>query len=150
MMRRNNAGFTLIELLVVVAIIAILVAIIVVAINPAQRLRESLDRVAASNIRSSGTLIGVCVTSKLSEKPAAPYEECADIADLNTYGTVPSEPTVYLSEGADPGDDDVCVAAQGSPGSGGIHYIYRFSTGSVEPITGVLDTMGSSPFSWCP
>ena len=63
--RKDKKGFTLIELLVVIAIIAILVVIVVVAINPIQRLNDANDRTAESNVRSTGTLIGVCITNAL-------------------------------------------------------------------------------------
>lgn len=138
----RNSGFTLIELLVVIAIIAILVAIVVVAINPAQRLKEALDRAAASNVRSTGTLIGVCVTNKLSQNPPLPLVECGAVGGLDVVGNKPTD--VLLGAGA----GDVCAAEQGSPGGGGTHYIFRFSTGAVEPIGGILDTAGP-PYIWC-
>lgn len=147
-MSRKNKGFTLIELLVVIAIIAVLVAIVIVAINPAQRLREALNRAAASNVRSTGTLIGVCVTNRLAETPALTYEECNESAVLNSYGNKPTD--VFLEQGGGaPPDNDVCAAQQGAPGGVGIgnHYVYRQTTGQVTEVDGEMDT--TDPYDWC-
>ena len=142
----SDKGFTLIELLVTMAVIAVLVAIVIVAINPAQRVRDALDRTAASNVRSTGTLISLCVTKRLSETPALPFEPCSQGLVINDYGNKPNG--VTLAASADPMEDDVCAAQQGSPNPPGFahYYVYKYTTGQVEPLNGILPGAGV----WCP
>ena len=145
---KSEKGFTLIELLVVIAIIAILVVIVIVAINPVQRLNDASDRRAEANVRSTGTLLGVCVTARLSMMPLPPnaIEDCGvNGVPLTTYGSVPDSVKVWFSN--NPLSDDVCAVQQGSSDH---YYVYRYRTpgsgvtagaraGSVTEITGTAD-----------
>ena len=143
----NQRGFTLLELLVVIAIIAILTAIVIVAINPIKRLNDASNRAAASNVRSTGTLISVCVSKRLSESPSETLEGCADPAGsyaiISGYGTKPAD--VDLVAGDSPSDDDVCAAQQGSLNN---YYVFKHSEGSVVEENG--DLSSESPSDWCP
>ena len=110
----KSRGFTLIELLVVIAIIAILVAIVIVAIDPVKRLSDARDRVAASNVRATGTLIGVCVTKLRVENIS--YEDCEEASVIDDYGNVPTDVLLAKGNGVSPPDDDVCAAQEGTTG----------------------------------
>ena len=139
----RQKGFTLIELLVVIAIIAILVAIVLVAIDPVQRLRDAQDRTAASNVRSSGTLLSTCITQALVNKSAKPYTDCDEkTTELASYGNVPSNVTVENN----PAADDLCAVQQGSVGSPGHYYVYKSSTGAVKEEDGNVPMVSL----WCP
>jgi prepilin-type N-terminal cleavage/methylation domain-containing protein len=56
-LRRFSKGFTLIELLVVIAIIAALAVVVFVALNPAQRLKDSRDARRTSDVDSILTAV---------------------------------------------------------------------------------------------
>lgn len=124
--KKGQKGFTLIELLVVIAIIAILVLIVVVAINPAERLREAADRRAAANVRSTGTLIGTCVTKELSLTPPGNLSDCNESTELASYGNVPA--AVAVTGNA---DTDVCAEQVGRTGR---WYQYRHTTGQIAEL----------------
>ena len=144
---RNNKGFTLIELLVVIAIIAILVAIVIVAINPVQRLADASDRTAASNVRSTGTLVTTCITQRLAagDNAATVYgaanSGCALITSttLLGFGTPASGVSIDTSAVA---ATDVCVSEQLETSGTPVHwYNFRAST-SGTPTGGVLSNPG--------
>ena len=121
----NKKGFTLIELLVVIAIIAILVVIVVVAINPVQRLNDANDRTAESNVRSTGTLIGVCITNALvANGDLADCENNTEVASLGE-GNIPNGVTVNNA-----GITNVCAWQELSTSSTYAHY--QSKTGEVE------------------
>lgn len=137
----KQKGFTLLELLVVIAIIAVLTAIVLVAVDPVIRINDANDRVAASNVRATGTLIAVCVASKLSQKPPENLEDCATDAVLEEFGTIPTDVEIALDSTA---DEDVCAAQQGSVWN---HYVFKHSEGSLVEVPGDLDE--SDPTTWC-
>jgi prepilin-type N-terminal cleavage/methylation domain-containing protein len=78
---RPQLGFTLIELLVVIAIIGILAAVVLVAINPAERIKEASDSGAKSNLGQASTALESCYTAKLGH-----YNNCKPITALQSGG----------------------------------------------------------------
>ena len=143
---KKYQGCTLIELLVVIAIIAILVAIVIVAIDPVQRLRDTQDRAAASNVRSAGTLLAVCVTKSLETDPTVdPFVACDNDPDteLTPFGNLPRDVRVE-----DIPAGDLCAVQQGSPGLiVGNYFVYTFSDGEVDERGGEIPAVIAD---WCP
>ncbi len=147
----KNKGFTLLELLIVIAIIAILVTIVLLAMDPAQRMRSAQDRRAASNVRAAGTLLSVCVNGELSQVPPNFIEPCGDPVDSSVrdqYGNTPATSVVAMGDDGD--DDEVCVAEQGSTGGiNGHYYVYSILTGEVEENTGTMPASDHPINGWC-
>ena len=131
---KSKYGFTLIELLIVIAIIAILVLIVIIAISPVRTLNNARDRTAASNVRTTGTLISVCIGDQLSQDPPLSYELCGTNGlPLTSYGSIPTG--VSVDTGAALGDNDVCASQQGSDAN---WFNYRYSTGQVSENVGTM------------
>lgn len=78
----NAKGFTLIELLVVIAIIGILAAVVLIAIDPAERIKEAND----SGVKSKVGQIQTAVESCFTQKATGNYGGCVTQADLRTAG----------------------------------------------------------------
>jgi len=76
----HRNGFTLVELLVVIAIIAILFAVVLIAINPAQRFKDSRN---ARRLSDVGSIVGAVTTYTADKRGVAP----ADIPDYQCVGT---------------------------------------------------------------
>ncbi len=131
----DKRGFTLIELLVVIAIIAILVVIVVVAINPVQRLNDATDRTADSNVRSTGTLIGVCITEALSVT-GGDLDDCDDETKVQNLGdgNKPNDVTIVADLVTTP-TTNIC-AFQVKSGTNQWS-LYQSGTGEVATLTNV-------------
>lgn len=142
---RKQRGFTLIELLVVIGIIAILVAIVMVAIDPVQRLNDARNRTAASNVRSTGTLISSCIVTALEGGSSNAFLDCDNnpAGELASYGNVPPDVTINSNDTA----NDTCAVQQGSIGIGANYYVYKSSTGAIEEVSGTVPGVVSG---WCP
>ena len=89
-LKLSRIGFTLVELLVVIAIIAILFAVVLVAINPAQRFKDSRN---ARRLSDVGSIVGA-VTTYTADKRGTPP---ADIPDGQCIGSKPA--TVIIDPG---------------------------------------------------
>lgn len=64
------SGFTLVELLVVIAVIAILFAVILLALNPAQRFKDSRNARRLTDVRSISDSISTYTADKKGSYPA--------------------------------------------------------------------------------
>ena len=82
MTKSLQKGFTLIELLVVIAIIGILAAVVLVAINPAQRIAEANDSKTKSNVGQVATAAEACFTANAGSY-AAPCNSAQAVTGAN-------------------------------------------------------------------
>ncbi len=82
-LKLSQRGFTLVELLVVIAIIAILFAVVLVAINPAQRFKDSRNARRLSDVQS---IVGATTTYTADKRGTPP----ADIPDGQCIGAKPA------------------------------------------------------------
>ena len=84
-------GFTLIELLVVIAVLGILASVVLVAINPAERLAEATDSGTKSDVSQVATAVESCFTNN-----SGSYANCLDLGGLVTSGYLKLEPAGVL------------------------------------------------------
>jgi prepilin-type N-terminal cleavage/methylation domain-containing protein len=88
-----SKGFTLIELLVVIAILGILAAVVLIAINPAERIKESQDTQVRSDISTIASAVEACFTSVAD----GTYNQCATAAALKTAGFLKTIPQTTVT-----------------------------------------------------
>lgn len=77
-------GFTLVELLVVVALISLLAVAVIVAVNPAQRLRDTKTAAAKRDVKVVAEAIERCITEYLVDNTSA--TEATALAACDTVG----------------------------------------------------------------
>jgi type IV pilus assembly protein PilA len=98
MNKHLTKGFTLIELLVVIAILGILSAVVLVAINPGERMAEARDSGKKSAVGQVSTAVEACYTNN-----SGTYDNCDTIAELTTSGYLKQAPnpapTITASSG---------------------------------------------------
>lgn len=136
---KKTRGFTLVELLIVIAIIAILVLIVIVAINPIQRIHDTNDRRAESDVKSVAQVVEGCLaytepTTGITNTVA----QCDSAGDLTAAATpggpwsrnVPATVTVGAAGG---------VISVSAPGGTGHNACYNTTTGTV------VHTVGACP-----
>lgn len=70
-MKKTKAGFTLIELLIVIAIIAILSVVVILALNPAELLRQARDSNRISDMSTLKNAISLFYADGNTYSPAA-------------------------------------------------------------------------------
>lgn len=101
--RDNSDGFTLVELIVVMAVLSIILALVLVAINPAKRLRDAADTQRRSDIntilnasqqfnadrRRVPAGISVTSTTTLDSNTANGKALCHDLVDNGYIGQMP-------------------------------------------------------------
>ena len=83
-----SKGFTLIELLVVIAILGILAAVVLIAINPAERIKESQDTQVRSDMSTLASAIEDCFTGEAT----GTYANCNTVAKLVAGNYLKSTP----------------------------------------------------------
>jgi prepilin-type N-terminal cleavage/methylation domain-containing protein len=162
----SDLGFTLIELLVGMAILAVLVGLVIVMIDPVERLRASRDRQAAANVRSVGSAINTCVTGEFrfaaSGRPYGPasvgftdphvipdsgvvaengcgnFTWMADAARAYSSSTRPNPPTITIWNNGTSNPSRICVWAQVTDTND--YWIYSTSRPQARTVT-----LGSAP-----
>lgn len=105
-----SKGFTLIELLVVIAILGILAAVVLIAINPAERIKESNDTQVRSDISTLASAIEACFTNAADGF----YSNCDTTTELTTSGylkTAPKTPVTYRLKSNAPASSELRVYA---------------------------------------
>lgn len=89
-----NKGFTLIELLVVIAILGILAMVVLIAINPAERIAEANDTQVRSDIATIASAVEACFTAT-AHTTGGSYSSCDTITELTNNDYLKSEPRIY-------------------------------------------------------
>jgi len=82
----GGKGFTLVELLIVIAIIGVLAVVVLVAINPAEKLRQARDSGRKSDISQIATALEAYYTGRSpSEYPSGNGCGTGGLTTLTTY-----------------------------------------------------------------
>jgi type IV pilus assembly protein PilA len=102
MKKSLTQGFTLIELLVVIAILGILAAVVLVAINPGQRIKEANDSGVKSAVGQVATALESCFTNNGGKYASG---KCDTVANLISGG--------YLKQNPATSSQSICAAATG-------------------------------------
>lgn len=133
----KKTGFTLIELLVVIAVLGILASVVLVAINPAERMKEATDSGIKNDVSQVATAVESCFTNNTAPATQGTYSGCLTTAALSTSGylkrTVPSV-TITPATGA-PTNVGIyatitAASATCASGTGLKFWVYRSATGT--------------------
>lgn len=129
MTKQLQKGFTLIELLVVIAIIGILAAVVLVAINPAQRIAEANDSKVKSDVGQVATALESCYTANNGS-----YTNCVnagkDTAALVTGGYLKQAISGITVSAVGVSGVLTATSAVCPSGTGTKNLVYRTSTGA--------------------
>ncbi|HLC99846.1 MAG TPA: type II secretion system protein, partial [Patescibacteria group bacterium] len=91
---QSKRGFTLVELLVVIAVIAILFAVILLALNPAQRFKDSRNARRLTDVRSIVDAVATYTADKKGALPAnIPDGQCIGSKPADSFSTNPTGST---------------------------------------------------------
>jgi len=104
-----EAGFTLIELLIVIAILAILATVVLIAINPTQKLARTRDVGRISTVSQLGHAMQAYYTANSGEYPQD-FDTLVTVGELTR---IPSEITNTLTTtclGVDDAENGWCYA----------------------------------------
>ena len=143
MQKAITKGFTLIELLVVIAIIGILAAVVLVAINPAQRIAEAKDSQTKSDVGQVATALESCFTANQGSYAAGKCDSVTNLVagtylkrDTGDVTVTPSGTTAAIAYGTLTASSTACQT-----GTGATKYlVYRTSTGNT-----LVECSGSLP-----
>lgn len=134
----SKKGFTLIELLVVIAIIGVLAAVVLVAINPAERIRQANDTGDRSNIGQIVTALEAYATTNSGVYPigtgaASTVLTALTTADLKRIPTGPGGTYNYTSAAGATASLNVSLQSQ-ALGTTNV-YCWRSATGAFTTVT---------------
>lgn len=118
-MKIGNKGFTLIELLVTIAVIGVMMGAVIVAINPAARLRDARDSDGKGKIAGTASAMEACFTKNLGS-----YASCDTVAELVSGGYLKQDPGSVLPTGC---TVDKCCYYYDLESGG--YWIYQSGTG---------------------
>ncbi len=94
-------GFTLIELLVVIAVLGILASVVLVAINPSERIKEANDSGAKNDVSQVATALESFFTNNTGTGLTGTYYKTGTTvvsgADLVTLGYLKRMPTTVVT-----------------------------------------------------
>ena len=126
---KNTKGFTLIELLVVIAVLGILAAVVLVAIDPRERINEANDAGAKNDVSQVATALESCFTNN-----SGSYTSCT-LANLASQGYLKRQPsgitiTYTGSTAALVAKSLAAASATCSTGTGSKFWVYRTSSGA--------------------
>src|SRR3989339_447380 len=82
---RNIKGFTLIELLVVIAVLGILASVVLVAINPGERINEANDAGKKSDVGQVATALESYFTNNLGSYTGATSATLVSLGYLKRF-----------------------------------------------------------------
>lgn len=133
----SKKGFTLIELLVVIAIIGVLAAVVLVAINPAERIRQANDTGDRSNIGQIVTALEAYATTNSGSYPAVTGTASTvltvlTVADLKRIPTGPGGAYTYTSAGS---TASLYVTLQSQALGTTNYYCWKSATGGFTTVT---------------
>ncbi len=139
-------GFTLIELLVVIAVLGILASVVLVAINPSERIKEARDTGVKSDVDQVMQAVQACYTQQAAS--GGDYHDCNTLSELETLGYLKSASAMSGVTIASTADDAIVYealeATSAKPsGCSGTYYWVAYTDGTS---TGAVCT-GNSIFS---
>jgi len=161
----NKKGFTLIELLVVIAVLGILSAVVLVAINPAERLRSARDSGAKSDIGQIATALEAYYTDNNGTYPPMGTGSTQGLNALATGGYLKQVPSVPSGSGSSDttyqyiacNGTATCTATTGCDRAGVWYdleqagkgnYVYDSSTGQAAESSATTDPSCAVTTSW--
>ncbi|NTV31174.1 prepilin-type N-terminal cleavage/methylation domain-containing protein [candidate division WWE3 bacterium] len=126
---KNTKGFTLIELLVVIAVLGILAAVVLVAIDPRERINEANDAGAKNDVSQVATALESLYTNSNGSYTGATL---AGLVSSGYLKRAPSGITITVNAGGTQAHISKqlnAASATCSVGTGTKYWVYRTATG---------------------